>query len=64
MARVKDKVPTGEYATMLLTDFYQPLFETGLIKILYFLPDWQSSVGARWEHDQALKLGIEIVYLK
>ncbi len=64
MGRVKAQVPDGEYATMLLTDFYQPLFETGLIKIFYFLPDWESSVGACWEHNQALKLGIEIVYLK
>ena len=29
--------------------FYRPLFESGLIKSLYFLPDWQSSLGTKWE---------------
>lgn len=47
----------------LLEDFYLPLFTFGSIQILYFLPDWQSSHGARWEHEQALRLGISIVYL-
>ncbi len=47
----------------LLEGFYLPLLESGKIKSLYFLPDWQSSFGARWEHDQAKRLGIEIVFL-
>lgn len=47
----------------LLQDFYLPIFESGFIKTLYFLPDWQTSYGARWEHAQGKRLGIEIVYL-
>jgi len=47
----------------LLHEFYLPLFEAGLIKGLYFLPDWQTSQGATWEHEQAKRLGLEIVYL-
>ena len=47
----------------LLETFYQPLFEAGLIKTLYFLPTWQSSDGAMWEHEQAIRLGMEVVYL-
>ena len=47
----------------LLETFYQPLFEAYLIKTLYFLPSWQDSAGATWEHEQALRLNIEIVYL-
>jgi len=63
MQRVKVSLPAGEYATVLLTDFYQPLFESGLIKKVYFMKDWESSKGALWEHEQAKKLGIEIAYL-
>ena len=56
-------IKPGEYATFLLTDFYLPLFESGLVKKFYFMKDWQSSKGAKWEHEQAIRLGIEIKYL-
>ena len=52
----------GEFA--LLEGFYLKLFQSGLIGILYFLQNWQTSVGATWEHDQALALGIERKYLE
>lgn len=64
MQRIKTTLPPGEYATALLTDFYLPIFTSGLIKKLYFMPDWESSKGAKWEHDQAKQLGIEIEYIK
>jgi hypothetical protein len=47
----------------ILHEFYEPIFDTGKIKTLYFLPDWKSSNGARWEHAHAEKRGIEIAYL-
>lgn len=47
----------------LLNEFYLPLFESGLVKTFYFIPGWKSSHGATWEHEQAKRLGIEIVYL-
>lgn len=47
----------------LLDDFYLPILASGLVKTLYFIPGWESSHGAAWEHDQAQRLGIEIVYL-
>ncbi len=53
----------NEYMNSILDDFYLPLFETRKIKELHFLPDWQSSKGACWEHDMAIKLGIKIHYL-
>lgn len=53
----------NHYPSQLLEEFYLPLFESGLIKALYFLPDWKSSMGATWEHEQAKRLGISIVYL-
>jgi len=52
-----------EYDTDLLKDFYLPIFESKLVDALYFLPDWESSTGARWEHEQAQRLGFEVIYL-
>lgn len=52
----------NEYMYSILNDFYLPLFETGRIKELYFLPDWKSSKGANWEHEQAKRLNIKINY--
>lgn len=47
------------YCQELLDHFYKPIFESGAIKRMYFLPDWQTSVGARWERSQCERLGIE-----
>ena len=47
----------------LLDKFYLPVFKSGLINTLYFLPGWQSSFGARWERIQAERLGMEIIDL-
>ena len=63
MQRIKSGLQQGEYATTILTDFYLPIFESGLVKKLYFMKDWQSSKGSNWEHEQAKRLGIEIEYL-
>ena len=47
----------------LLEDFYSPIFESGLIKTLHFIPGWPGSNGSMWEHRQAVRLGIKIDYL-
>lgn len=47
----------------LLEDFYGPLFRSGLIRKLFFVPQWHTSVGANWEREQAMRLRIEIVDL-
>lgn len=52
-----------EYMHNILTDFYLPIFESGKITELYFLPEWESSHGANWEHEQAKRLEIKIIYL-
>lgn len=44
----------------LLHAFYQPLFESCLIQTMHFIPGWQTSGGARWERDEAKRLGLEI----
>lgn len=64
MQELKEKVmPNGEYFESILTDFYQPLFESSVIYKFCFMPNWQSSKGANWEHEKAKELNIEIVYL-
>jgi len=37
----------------LLEEFYLPIFRSGFIKLLCFLPGWECSIGASWEHKQA-----------
>ncbi len=58
-----ERVKGKEYDMSLLTEFYLPLFESGMVGIKYFIPGWESSRGARWERDQATRLGIAVVDL-
>ena len=46
-----------------LEALYLPIFESGFVWRLYFIPGWQSSYGAKWEYEQAKRLKLEIVYL-
>jgi hypothetical protein len=50
--------PDEKYCMPLLDDFYLPLFESGLISDIHFIYGWDSSMGARWEHDQCVRLNI------
>lgn len=54
---------SGGDKMLILEGLYLPLFKTGKIKKFFFMPGWESSLGAQWEHDRAKELGIEIVYL-
>ena len=54
---------TSGYDTPILEEFYGPIFESGKIKNVYFLPGWRKSVGARWEYNYAKKLGIKTIFL-
>ena len=47
----------------IIYDLYLPIFKSGKIKTFYFLPNWQTSKGAIWEHETAEELGIEIKYI-
>ena len=48
----------------LLNSFYLPIFKSGRITRMCFLPDWHSSKGARWEFRQANLLGIDRVFFR
>ena len=58
----RERDNTG-YCMPILTEFYGPLFETRLITLAHFIPGWESSFGAKWEHDELQKLGARIQYL-
>lgn len=64
MQKLKTKLSSnGEYLSDILTDFYYPIFESGQISAFYFISGWQTSFGAKCEHERAKELGIEIIYL-
>jgi hypothetical protein len=50
-----------EYCTPILDDIFLPILKSGLIKKMFFIPGWESSVGAKWEYNVCEKLGIERV---
>ena len=51
------------YCMPILTEFYGPLFKSGLIDFSWFIPGWQSSFGATWERNELQELGVGIVDL-
>lgn len=53
----------GAYCTPILEDFYRPLFDSKLIVRAWFLPQWNSSKGATWEHAYLMELDVDIRYL-
>ena len=57
------RTPVFRGGDQLLVEFYLPIFESRLITTFYFMANWKTSVGARWEHRQAKRLKIPIVYL-
>lgn len=60
---VSSGLTSPEFNKKLLHEFYLQIFESGFIKKKNFIHDWKSSWGANFEHNQAEKLGIEIMYL-
>jgi len=46
----------------LLQKFYLPIFRSGFVTRLCFLPLWKTSYGATWEHERAIELGIGRAY--
>lgn len=52
-----------EYDDTLLEEFYRPIFASGYIGCVVFMPDYKSSRGALWEKDRACEYDIATAYL-
>ena len=63
MQDLKKEISVEQIGKDILNDFYMPIFKSGDISAFYFMPSWQTSNGAKWEHEEAKKLGIKILYL-
>ena len=63
MQDFKKRVPGEEGFQRIINDFYLPIFKSGEITTFYFMPTWQTSLGSKWEHEEAQKLGIKIEYI-
>ncbi|PCI30824.1 hypothetical protein COB52_00620 [Candidatus Kaiserbacteria bacterium] len=53
----------NSYDYSLLEQFYRPVFSSGLVKRMHFIPGSTMSEGSSWEHGVAMELGIERSYL-
>lgn len=58
--RITGYKDSGEYCVDILETLYRKIFETGFISGALFLPGWQSSVGASWERQLLIELGIPV----
>jgi hypothetical protein len=50
-----------DYDYPLLDYFYSPIFSSGKISGLVFLPMWETSIGCKWEYNFAKTLHIPIL---
>lgn len=64
MHRIQSQDPPGTSGLVLLNEFYLPVFSSGKVTRLCFLPGWQTSFGASWEHDRAIDLGLVRKYFR
>lgn len=48
------------YCYPLLTDFYRPIFSSGLVDEFFFMPHWQTSTGTSWERAELTNLSLPI----
>ncbi len=48
------------YCWAILEDIYTPIFQSGMVGTLFFLPGWEGSTGSRWEREHASLHGLDI----
>lgn len=60
LTKVWQKTHGNIYCQPILDEFYKPIFESRFIVKAFFLPGWQESIGAAWEHRIMMDLGIRI----
>ena len=58
--KIATGLPKEEANKKLLEEFYYPIFESGLIKRLYFMHSWKTSHGSRIERQRAIDRRISI----
>jgi len=69
MQEIKKVRKTVGYPYDLLEEFYGPVFASGYVRTLYFIPGWrrtdasEGSIGTQWEFHRAGRLGIRRVEL-
>lgn len=63
MQILKVKMGLEKCSKSIVDDFYTPIFISGYVDNFYFIKNWESSKGAKWEHSIAEKLGIKIYNL-
>ena len=61
LVRLTDHHNRTDYCHEMLDIFYWGVLESGRIRRIYFLPAWQTSIGASWEREMAIRLGIEVI---
>jgi len=64
MERIKKIRATVGYPYDLLEEFYGPIFESGYVDRLFFIPGWNKFTGAFWEYKRAGRLGITLLEVK
>jgi hypothetical protein len=55
--------PEGKYCWPILHEFYEPVFRSGMVRGIHFMPDWQSSIGCNRERELAELIPLEIAEL-
>ena len=63
LERIKDVAYGEGYCIEILEIFFRGLFESGYIAKVFFLPDWESSRGSRWEREIVTQRGLEVIDL-
>ena len=63
MQKMRGENDLSQLVESIQNDFYLPIFRSGVVSALYFMPGWESSNGAKWEHQVAEELCIKIIYL-
>lgn len=66
IGKIKDvwhKEGNDGYCMPILEDFYRPIIKSGHIKYFFFLPDWETSYGAKWERKECKQHNVRIIDL-
>lgn len=64
MRRIRGSGLPYKNGLTLLETFYYPIFSSGRVARLCFLPDWKTSLGTKWEHDRAEELNLTRAYFQ